>query len=148
MLLDEACVDFDHNGKVCKAWTLDPKTSECSILSSCEERDEEGVVSGLRGCQVEPSKLKLYNRFSDKMAEVEITWQNSGVCAKQSVSITAGGFKTVGFYERPETLDCGKASITAKVGSSTCSAANVDSPTKNVYINSQSNGSKCTITMN
>ena len=147
-LLDEACMDFDHNGKMCKAWTLDPRTSECFILSSCEERDREGVVSGLRGCEVKPSKLKLYNRFSDKMAEVEISWQHSAVCPKQSVSVTASGFKTVGFYESPEVLDCGKASITVKVGSASCSASNVDTPTRNVFINSKSNGDKCVITKN
>ena len=141
-------MDFDHNGKMCNAWTLDPSTSECLILSSCEKMDAEGMVSGLRGCEVKPSKLKLYNRFSDKMAEVEISWQHSSVCPKQSFSVTASGFKTVGFYERPEALDCGKASITAKVGSASCSASNVDTPTINVFINSQSNGSKCAITMN
>ena len=141
-------MDFDHNGKMCKAWTLNPKTSECFILSSCEERNQAGIVSGLRGCEMEPTKLKLYNRFTDKTASVEIIWQNSAVCAKQSVSLTAGGFKAVGFYEKPEALDCGKASITAKVGSATCSASNVDSPTRNVFINSQSNGSKCAITKN
>ena len=133
---------------MCKAWSLDPRTSECFILSSCQERDAEGVVSGLRGCEVKPSKLKLYNRFSDKTADVEISWQHSAVCAKQGVSVTASGFKTVGFYESPEALDCGKASITAKVGSVSCSASNVDSPTRNVFINSQSNGNKCAITMN
>lgn len=141
-------MDFDHNGKMCEAWTLNPKTSECFILSSCEERDQEGIVSGFRGCEVEPTKLKLYNRFTDKTADVEISWQNSAVCATQSFSIPAGEFKSVGFYEKPESLDCGKASITAKVGSATCSASNVDSPTQNVFINSQNNGNKCAITKN
>ena len=141
-------MDFDHNGKMCKAWTLNPKTSECTILSSCEERDIEGLISGFRGCEVEPNRLKIYNRFTDKTAAIEITWQNSAVCAAESISVTAGGFKTVRFYEKPEALDCGKASITAKLGSATCSASNVDSPVSNVFINPQSNGNKCVITKN
>ena len=36
--------------------------SECLVLSSCEERSQPGVVSGYKGCSLEPSKLSLYNR--------------------------------------------------------------------------------------
>ena len=32
------------------------------MLSSCEERSQPGVVSGYKGCSLDPSKLTLYNR--------------------------------------------------------------------------------------
>ena len=36
--------------------------SECLVLSSCEERSQPGVVSGYKGCSLEPNKITLYNR--------------------------------------------------------------------------------------
>ena len=36
--------------------------SECLVLSSCEERSQPGVVSGYKGCKLEPNKIILYNR--------------------------------------------------------------------------------------
>ena len=36
--------------------------SECLVLSSCEQRSQPGVVSGYKGCRLEPGKLSLYNR--------------------------------------------------------------------------------------
>ena len=32
------------------------------MLSSCEERSQPGVVSGYKGCSLDPSKITLYNR--------------------------------------------------------------------------------------
>ena len=133
---------------MCKAWTYDPQTSECSILSSCEERDIAGVLTGIRGCEMEPRKTKVYNRLSDQVATVDINWENPGVCPGQQISVTAAGFEVVKFYDKPEIIDCGKASLRAKLGSATCTASNVDEPTQNLFINSKSNGNECAFTLN
>ena len=61
---------------------------------------------------------------------------------------TAAGFEVVKFYDKPEIIDCGKASLRAKLGSATCIASNVDEPTQNLFINSKSNGNECAFTMN
>ena len=108
----------------------------------------------------------VYNRFGGESVEVEVSWYNSALCPKQQHNIEASGFRTLSHYTRPATIQvmivtmivmmivmmimtiqCGEASVTARVGNSSCSSSNIAQTVHSLYVSNNKQQAKCAITM-
>ena len=100
-LPDGMCSDF--TGHNCKFWTFFPTRKTCLLLSSCERKDEKGVVSGAEGCKVPSKTFSIHNLIS---AEVKCTvnWEPTSICPEQTELIAALGSGKITYFDAPPPI--------------------------------------------
>jgi len=96
----------------CTHWSFVPKRKFCFLLSSCDKKDDEGVVSGAKGCKPPSKMFTVRNLVGAELTDCVAKWEPSDVCPDQDMTtdkkIAKDGNAEVTYYAAPPSLGCTK----------------------------------------
>ena len=106
--LDAKCEAEDK----CKFWSLVPKRKFCFLLSSCDKADDEGIVSGEKGCKPPSKSFTVYNLIGEELTDCVAKWEPTDVCPDQDIGtdkkIPKDGSAEVTYFAAPPAIGCTK----------------------------------------
>ena len=149
--LDRKCVDYKDSK--CKFWSFVPKKQVCYLLSSCEKKDEVGVVSGEKGCEPKSESFTVHNSIDADLTECKATWEPSEVCPVQAVEkngkIPKGGSAKVTYFDAPPSIECTKLTeVLCKWGNKECKSEAFVVPVPSTLFVKTKGTDDCEITTN
>jgi len=96
----------------CKFWTFVPTRKLCFLLSSCDKKAQESVVSGEKGCKVPSKSFTLFNLIDKEITNCAVTWDPTDICPEQKAGAAADGkIPALGnfaftYFDAPPSLAC------------------------------------------
>ena len=143
---------MDFADSKCKFWTFVPTRKLCFLLSSCEKKDEEGLVSGESGCVVPSKSFTITNLIDADITDCNIEWEPTDVCPKQTVAkIEKFKSETVTYFTAPPPIGCTKINkVECTWGSEKCAtSAAIDVPISNLFVKTKlDDNTKCEVANN
>ena len=110
----------------CKFWSFVPKRKFCFLLSSCDKADDEGIVSGEKGCKPPSKSFTVYNLVGAELTDCVAKWDPTDTCPDQDMTtdkkIAADANAKVTYYAAPPSIGCTKllATTLCKWGTQEC----------------------------
>jgi len=154
---EKKCEDYKDGDVKCTYWSFRPKRQFCFLLNSCEKADDEGVVSGAKGCKPPSKSFTVWNLIGVELTDCVAKWDPSDNCPDQDITtdkkIAIGASASVTYYAAPPSLGCTKLLKTTlcKWANEECKlSADIDVPIKaNLYVKKTlADATKCEIADN
>ena len=139
--LDKKCEDYKDSA--CKFWTFVPTRKICFLLSSCDKKDEGGLVSGKKGCKVPSKTFTVFNLLDAEVTNCKAKWEPTDVCQEQSIGtggkIEKFGFANITYFTGPPSIGCTKiTNLSCKWGTVKCKSKEaINVPIPNGFINKE-----------
>ena len=95
--------------------------------------DQEGVVSGEKGCKVPFKSFTVINLTPKELTECVAKWEPTDICPDQDVGkdkkIPIGKSVTINYFDAPPSLACTKlTTLVCKMGTETCEIKDIPIP--------------------
>merc|ERR1711915_563256 len=123
--------------------------SICFLLSSCDKKGEDGVVSGEKGCIVPSDSFTLFNLIDGELTNCEATFEPTATCPKQTVAkIAKGGSHVFTYFPAPPAIACTKLmEVRCTSGADECKTdGSIDKlPFPNLFVKKKLTGTGCEI---